>query len=113
MMTSIPRSFVNPMPPILLSDLTDLLEDMENLAMTFHAGMLAEDLDSDRKEYVASHTDLLRTLDPCIVGITYRKAGRSEFAILRYENHVTPINIARMNDEEVTNALMDYAWAGN
>ena len=106
MLTSVPRSFVPPVP----SDLADFFEEVEEMAAVFIAGILADDLNTDRREYVVSHVDLLRTLDPCIVGITYRKAGRNEFAILRYENHVTPVNISRMTDEEVTNALMDYAW---
>lgn len=111
MLTSMkPSSFVT---PITLSDLTELLEDIEDLAAMFYIGDLADDLDADREEYVSSHIDLLRTLNPGIVGMTYRKAGTRELAILRFENRILPVNITRMSDEEVTNTLMDYVWEAN
>ena len=88
----------------------DFMEEIEEISRLFHVGDLAEDLDNDREEYVESHEDLLRTLNPGIVGITYRNAGTREFAVLRFRNHVVPVNITRMSDEEVTDTLMDYAW---
>lgn len=98
------------MTSITLSELADFFEEIEEMAAMFYAGILADDLNSDREEYVTSHTDLLRTLNPEIVGLTYRKNGGKELAILRFENRVLPVNITRMPDEEVTNTLMDYAW---
>lgn len=90
--------------------LTDIFEEIEELSALFYIGELAADLDSDRKEYVQSHLDLLRTLNPGILGITYRKNDRQEFAILRYKSRIVPVNISRMSDEEATNTLLDYAW---
>lgn len=92
------------------STLTDLFEEIEEMATLFYTGILADDLDSEREEYVVSHIDLLKTLNPAIVGLIYRRNGRDELAIIRFKDHVIPVNISRIPDEKVTNILMDYAW---
>lgn len=91
-------------------ELSDIFEEIEEMAAVFIAGVLADDLNADREEYITSHIDLLRTLNPGILGMTYRRMGAKELVILRYENRILPVNITRMTDEEATRALMDYAW---
>lgn len=91
-------------------ELSDIFEEIEEMAAVFVVGILADDLNADREEYIASHIDLLRTLDPMILGVTYRRMGAKELVILRYENRILPINVSRMTNEEVTKTLMDYAW---
>lgn len=90
--------------------LTEILEEVEALAELFYVGILADDLDSDREEYVTSHRSLLRTLNPGIVSVIYYKTGREEMAILQFKTYVKSVNITRMTDEDVTRALMDCAW---
>ena len=91
-------------------ELSGIFEEIEEMAAVFIAGILADDLDADREEYVASHIDLLKTLNPGILGITYRRMGAMEFAILRYKDHILHVDITRMTDDEATRALMDCAW---
>ena len=96
--------------PVTVFDLSDIFEEIEEMAKVFIAGVLADDLNADREEYITSHIDLLRTLNPGILGMTYRRMGAKELVILLYENRILPVNITRMTDEEATRALMDYAW---
>ena len=96
--------------PSTLMAFADFMADIEEISRLFYMGELADDLDNDREEYVTSHEELLQTLNPGIVGLTYRKSGNQEFSVLRFRSHVIPVNITRLSDEEVTNTLMDYAW---